>query len=110
MKLLLILVGFFACMSVERVGFRKWSFVFHPGILFLVVIVALVCAGCGQKRWDEIEKESNKLRAESNKNTIEEVSAYRDSETGCEYVGNGGRGLTPRMAAGGKQICRKPSL
>jgi len=46
MKLLLILVGFFACMSVERVGFRKWSFVFRPGILFLLVIVALLCSGC----------------------------------------------------------------
>lgn len=72
-----------------------------------IILFALLGAGCGQKKWEEIDRDTNKLRAESNKNTIDEVSAYMDSETGCEYVGNGGRGLTPRMGSDGKQICRK---
>lgn len=99
MKLLLILVGFFACMSVERVGFRKWSFVFLPGILFLVVMVALVCAGCGPGPRVGDREPIN-------------PGIYRDIETGCDYLarGNNQGGLTPRMGADGKQICRKPAL
>ena len=88
MKLLLILVGFFACMSVEHVGFRKWSFVFRPGILFLLVMVALVCAGCTQ-----------------NENGRRYVT---DDVTGCTFWYNSADSISPRIGEDGKQICRKP--
>lgn len=110
MKLLLILVGFFACMSVERVGFRKWSFVFRPGILFLVVMVALVCAGCGNE--EVANKTSSPVVKMERDYRMDAVSTRTDIWTGCEYLvvrgANGSfGGITPRMGANGKQICRK---
>lgn len=99
MNLLLILVGFFACMSVERVGFRKWSFVFRPGILFLLVMVALVCAGCGIDRDDSDSPTGGRSR----------FTPSADHLTGCQYLTFGLSGITPRMGADGKQICRKPA-
>lgn len=89
MKLLLILVGFFACMSVERVGLRKWSVVFRPGILFLLVMVALGFAGCTQNE--------NGRRYST------------DDATGCTFWVNTPDSISPRMGADGKQICRKPT-
>lgn len=108
MKLLLILVGFFACMSVERVGFRKWSFVLRPGVLFLLVMVALICTGCRKEGLDDIRRGQQISAREYNK-MPNEITVFRDSETGCEYAGTGNRGVTPRMDADGKQICRQPA-
>lgn len=96
MKLLLILVGFFACMSVERVGFRKWSFVFRPGILFLLVMVALVCAGCAPNRHpDRVIEEGTGCVWQG---WIPNKDSDIDSFT-----------LSRLLGADGKQICRKPA-
>jgi hypothetical protein len=35
------------------------------------------------------------------------MTIYRDELTGCEYLGTLFHGMTPRMGADGKQVCRK---
>lgn len=35
------------------------------------------------------------------------LKVYRDALTGCEYLGRPFTALQPRMAADGKQVCRK---
>lgn len=72
-----------------------------------LILLVLLCAGCTQEKIDEISEGVDQRQREANARGAEEVKAYRDSETGCEYVGIQGRALTPRMGAAGKQICRK---
>lgn len=107
MKAALILLGFFLCASVERISFRKFRFVFRLGVFLVFILLALLCAGCTQEKINEISDGADQRRREANARGAEEVKAYRDSETGCEYVGIQGRSLTPRMALDGKQICRQ---
>jgi hypothetical protein len=92
---------------------------------WLYVVLGIVCiplAGCLDvetinKKEREIRKANQKLY--DHYHPLQPVAAlagegggpiwYQDSETGCEYFGGYGRGITPRMGADGKQICRKSS-
>lgn len=71
-----------------------------------LILLVLLCAGCTQEKINEISDAADQHQREANARGAGEVAAFRDSETGCEYVGIQGRALTPRMAANGKQICR----
>jgi len=46
MRAALILLGFFLCASVERIGFRKFRFVFRLGVFLVFILLAILCAGC----------------------------------------------------------------
>lgn len=36
-----------------------------------------------------------------------DLKVYTDHRTGCQYIGTGSGGLTPRLDANGKQICQR---
>ena len=71
-----------------------------------LILLALLCAGCTDSQVKELARYEDDSRRESN-SSPREVKIYQDSETGCEYAMAGISGLTPRMGADGKQICRE---
>lgn len=77
--------------------------------LGMLNVLLLMCAGCSQEKFDALRVERSQSTAQYNSKFPEEITVYRDSETGCEYASTGTRGLTPRMGENGKQICRKPT-
>lgn len=103
----LCILGAFCCLFFGDVKTRVLRAIVTFGMLILLL---LVCAGCTQKARDDFDRASNEIAKERNSRAPNEVSAYRDSETGCEYVTIQGRSLTPRMGADGKQICRRLEL
>lgn len=62
-------------------------------LAMVVLVVALY--GCGIK--DSTDPPDG----------ISGIEPYTDNLTGCQYLGHGFGGLTPRLDATGKQICRK---
>lgn len=65
------------------------------GWVVVGLLILLVVASCG-----------NTAKEESS--AFLDLYVYEDRLTGCQYLSiTGGTGVTPRMAADGKQICRK---
>jgi len=63
------------------------------------IICMLFLAGCSSN--DDGQMQTKEL-------TKSRVYVYTDTGTGCQYVATvlGAEGLTPRMGADGKQICK----
>lgn len=60
----------------------------------MLVLLALLCAGCGRDNSDPPGGRSG-------------MKVKIDNLTGCEYLRTYEGGLTPRLDADGKQICRQ---
>lgn len=60
-----------------------------------IILLALLCAGCSRDDSDA----SNGDRSNMTPRT--------DHLSGCQYLTYGFSGITPRMGADGKQICRE---
>lgn len=68
----------------------------------VLALVALLCAGCVKKEVDLPVQKIDGL-----KTYIWGASVVIDPGTGCQYLLINERGgLTPRMGADGKQVCR----
>lgn len=60
-----------------------------------LILLALLCAGCARDDTDVPNGERSL------------VAPTTDHLTGCQYLTFGLSGITPRMGADGKQICRE---
>lgn len=95
MKAAIILLGIGAvlcCLFLGTPNTRKFRAAV-TAVMF--ILLALLCAGCSRDDSDA------KNGARSG------MTPLTDYRTGCQYMGYGFSGITPRMGADGKQICRE---
>lgn len=65
-----------------------------------IILLALLCAGCHNSHGT-----SDSLGGQGV--STDAIRARVDPLTGCEYITYREGGITPRMGADGKQICRE---